>query len=218
MLRDLFIVTSVIIPHNSTNWDSGIRSLATPDERFAQTVQSVKSIRTYVPSAYVVLVEGTEQPFTPQAIQAIAPDYFLQTNTQMALEDINSPFKARGESRQILEYLDSAHFDQIKSSVGRIFKLSGRYELTSKFDISRFCHDKITLYAPNATSTNTVLYSVPMDFLDYYTSRLIDAVSSTYKFLEDVLFEPRQQPNKYHLIDTLGVQGRRSYNNELWCG
>jgi len=117
------------------------------EQRLAQTLDTIQSIRDRVPGAKIILVEMGAIPLTQDQTDRLtnATDYILNFNNDPSVVELfNSTDNwdivknitevmcfSRGLG-QIVEHTDLLH------NVQRIFKMSGRYTLSDEFDIGYY--------------------------------------------------------------------------------
>jgi hypothetical protein len=114
----------------------------TTEQRMQQTLDSVASIRKYCPQAKVALVEMAGIPLTKAQIEQffLSVDYLLDFTHDEAVKEIynstenwdivknTTEVMVFGNAlAQLMEREEIAKFD-------RVFKMSGRYQLTENFD------------------------------------------------------------------------------------
>lgn len=131
------------------------------EQRFLQTLDTIKSIKEKVPDAYICVYEGSEvrvdekyrEEFEKQS------DLFVECYDDMVMKGIyenlhNNPEKfiygkSMLECRCLQVVLNYMRTYNIFNDVNRVFKLSGRYTLNDNFDIddykSRFLTNKYVM-------------------------------------------------------------------------
>ena len=221
-MNDLVLVTSVINTGKLAWSYTQTRSTYSPEERYNQSLQTIDSIRKYLPGAKIVFVECSDIPdeYTMSLISKV--EYFVnQYHISEAREVcINSNNKGLGEATQTkfaIEYII-----QNNLSFNRFFKISGRYFLTDKFVSDKYKMDAYTFKRRANTgnaivSISTVVYSFPMSFLHHFYS-CVSAVVEYYKThgprgYEEVLpviCEPRNE------IEIIGAAGLVAINDEYF--
>ena len=100
------------------------------NERIQQTLDTAKSAKKYIPGAVVILVDNSDDADI-QYFHANVQNYDIGKNAMEAM----GLFKA-------LNYINST--PELKAeidSADRVFKLSGRYQVTDKFNIDNFHND-----------------------------------------------------------------------------
>lgn len=134
--KNLFIVSSAIKP------SIGIYSF---EERFSQTVQSLKSVREKVPNAIIVSADVSLVPLTQMEKDIIYnySDVFID----LSQEHNTKTFSERGMKSHaenallfatLLTLRHNHELSKMLSSVKRIFKFGGRTELEDTFDIKEY--------------------------------------------------------------------------------
>jgi hypothetical protein len=136
--RTLFIVTSAL------NADMGVVNRT---DRFEQTMKGLISIRKYVPDAIILLTDGSPHKLESEKLKALshfanfAADF--SSDEQITELAINHR-KSEAENLLLLKTLMLLQQDDsmkdVMESVGRIFKFSGRTDLTDGFDLQEHMH------------------------------------------------------------------------------
>lgn len=134
--KNLFIVTSSLKPAIGAFND---------DERFSQTVASLKSIRRVLPDAIILFVDVSVRPVQQIEKETLAglSNYYLdlteEPNTKYCA--VNG-LKSHGENCLLFATLATIKNDlklsKMLSSVKRIFKFSARSELEDSFDMKDY--------------------------------------------------------------------------------
>jgi hypothetical protein len=218
MYPDIFVITSVINTGN-TPWSyTGIRSCYTKEDRCKQTIQTIDSIRTALNgNAKILLVECSDLDESTTNTLKDKVDYFLQTYDDMSVRDacINSSKKGFGEVKKLQKACEFIQQNDIKFN--RLFKISGRYFLTSSFDNK--IYDEISHFTFKMNDNNrdgiTVLYSVPYSLFHTYVEKLeecnkiyMNGPPISVESLIPCMCNPKKN------ISTLGVAGYLGVFNE----
>jgi hypothetical protein len=211
---DIFLITSVIDTCNKPLSYSSRRSVYTCEERLNQTVETIQSIKKYVPNAYIVLIDGSGRLLTSQEKLLLdGVNNIIEITDEASLQDIQNKYKAIGECRLILNFLNSPLFKSLQ--INRFFKISGRYHLQEGFNINDFLSDKISIRAIRMQYNTVVVfgYSISNNYLDFFKNRIQD-IYNTYESrnpmetsLEDILFYDYNDTKIYHLVDKLYIGG-----------
>jgi hypothetical protein len=129
----LFIVTSAL------NADMGVVSR---NDRLDQTVKGLLSIRKYNPDAIILLTDGSPTKIDDEKLKALAhfANFAADFSDDSQITDLASNHqKSAAENLLMLKTLMLLQQDEgmkdIMSNVGRIFKISGRTDLTDGFDV-----------------------------------------------------------------------------------
>jgi hypothetical protein len=130
--KNLFIVTSSLKPNMGSFSD---------DDRFAQTIASLKSIRKILPEAIIVFSDVSIRPVSDLEKQAIAElcNAYIDMSEQPDVRRC-SENRMKGESENILIFytLHALKQNNLLKNVKRIFKFSARSELEDTFDIKEY--------------------------------------------------------------------------------
>lgn len=128
--ESIFVVTSTI----NTNIGRIHRS-----ERFLQTIETLESIKNHAPDSKIIFVENSLFPIGDQECQVISGlvDFYIDIGSRSLVRYFNIyGTKGAGESIMLLVALDL--IEKNKISADRIFKLSGRYKLSTSFDLAEY--------------------------------------------------------------------------------
>jgi hypothetical protein len=142
MIRHLFVVTSAI------NSRFGVY---TPEQRLQQTVDTITSIKKYVPDAGIAIMECTGvSPSTKQeAVLREHCDYYLDYTTDPAVQSLYKStdnwdiVKNGTEIMCFGRALEVLANNAIVENYDRIHKMSGRYLLNDSFDPDMYAMEQI---------------------------------------------------------------------------
>jgi hypothetical protein len=128
------------------------------EQRFYQTLDTIKSIKEKVPDAYICLFECSYKPIADEYKEVFIDkvDLFLEFYDEPVIKTLYENFsqkeelitygKSLLETRGILNCLYLMKEKQLFTDVNRIFKLTGRYILNEDFNIcdyeSRFLEER----------------------------------------------------------------------------
>jgi hypothetical protein len=212
-MNDLVLITSVI--NTGTKAWSYIHSRSTysPEQRFEQTLETISSIRTYLPNAQIFLVECSDISEEYTNVLRSKVNYFLNLykDTEVRAACLETNKKGFGEAVQTQYAVEFLLENKIQFE--RFFKISGRYSLTKDFSSEKYKTDMYTFKKHVRTGNNqiaisTVVFSVPFQFMKDF-QRVINEVVEYYKThgprgyeeLLPIRCEPRNE------IDIVGVSG-----------
>jgi hypothetical protein len=180
---NLFLVTSAI----HTNYSN-----TSPEDRLRETIDTAESIKKYAPGSKIILVEGGKP--LPQHIKdrlSIFDEIYdfsdhpvmqmTQSDAQFAVDNVGHSVKSAGEAYIIKEALKL-----IKDDYDRIFKLSGRYRLTERFNIQDHMHKDKFVFLPKA----------PTDKMN-----MIDADAKTIVTKSSIDFSPWRYETTFYSFD-----------------
>jgi hypothetical protein len=151
---NLFLVTSAI----STNY--GKTSMY---DRLKETIDTCISIRHYAPNSKIILVEGgkplpkeiKDQLFIFDEVFDFSSHNIMQkaqSDSQLKVDNVGHSVKSVCEA-----YLLKEALKLIKDPYDRIFKLSGRYRLTERFNIQDHMHKDKFIFLTKAETQKTEL-------------------------------------------------------------
>jgi len=224
------IITSVINT-NSSSYYYAPRSLFTAEERYNQTLNTIKTVRSFIPDSDIFLIEGSVIPDEwENKIKCIVNHYINNSNSLSSKKLIDCNLKGAGEAIQIIDTLN--YIQDISKEYSHIFKISGRYYLNESFNLNKFLHNKPTFcrgsYGFNLEILSTVLISIPKEHINKFINVLNDFISlcnlyinannyniQTLPFYEKYI--PRQLGD-INIIDHCGVSGLiASYPTSYSC-
>jgi hypothetical protein len=223
-MTSLFLVTSAIY----TSYGK-----CSIEERIEQTRETIKSIGTYAPNSTIVLLDAGEKSvdidfgvslidYTQKEVIRDPLDYYLQNNKDIEPDII---IKSMLEIIMFEDYLKNNSL----SNYSRVFKLSGRYRLNSKFSHSKHLEakNKILILYPKR-SQHLYNNKVSSSMFQYMTrcwsfdSSIVLNILKTYgKMKEDIIIASKteKQGDIEHLlykhldkrlvkyIDNMGIEG-----------
>lgn len=124
-----------------------------PQERIKQTLDTAKSAKKYIPGAVIILVDNSKvdvQNDTSSEINELIDtvDYYIDNSDDADIQyfhnnvsnyDIGkNAMEAMGLHKALSYIATDAELRAEVLSANRVFKLSGRYQVTDKFDIAKF--------------------------------------------------------------------------------
>jgi hypothetical protein len=115
------------------------------ETRYNQTLNTIKSIRDKVKDSIIVFVDSSPIPIPEDKLEKIKKqcDYFVYLfNHSRALEMGEQGLKTPGEAYNMIVAFDIIRSNNMQNAK-RIFKITGRAELTDDFDISYYETDEV---------------------------------------------------------------------------
>ena len=204
-MKDCIIITSIVEITNAPFSYSNVRSVYSHEERFNQTIETIESIRKYLPDVDIILVEcSPESDYMTHLKHKV--DIFLNTYPDDIIRN--------GYNKGVCEANLMLHiFNKIDLTCYRnIFKMTGRYVLTENFNKDVWIHDGpvgCETYGYGPLSLHTFLYK--------FTNKEIQLIKSTFNnivetnninSIESILY-PILKPNMKN-IDKIGILVRWS--------
>jgi hypothetical protein len=164
------IITSVIETSKYPLSYSNVRSIYSAEQRFQQTLETIESVRRYIPTADILLVECSPTSKYTNAISEKV-DYFLNLEFNEIVN--NGLAKGKGEVTLLLYALDN-----IPKKYTYIYKITGRYVLQPTFNISHWnlsgaivgC--KTDIYGMS-NSIHTFFYRIDTRYMSLYRDFLL---------------------------------------------
>ena len=151
-MKPLFLLTSAL------NTKFGVHST---EQRLAQTVDSINSIKKYCPDAKIGIVEMAGISPTAEQLQTffLHADYVLDfTHDEAVIEIYNSTenWDIVKNTTEVMVFGNALSQLQAKGELDkfdRVFKMSGRYQLTENFDLEYYdtVPDRIVILKPKTT-------------------------------------------------------------------
>ncbi len=199
-----FIVTSVIyIKQRKLNY-AGTSSVYTPEERAAQTIKTIESIREKVPGAKIILLEVGLQKNLPLDLENKVDQYVYLGDKFFVRKASDSKFKSLSEAVMLL-----CARKYIKSSDADVFiKICGRYVLDENFEINTWRSNLFKLFYIREDYVSTRLYGLGKSMVSVWRLALIKGLPLLLLGypIEHIL--ARYIPKKYIIrVDKVGLMG-----------
>lgn len=213
--KNIVLVTSKIVVSNKKFTYVNKRSIYSTEERYEQTINTIKSIRTHIPDTFIVLIDNSV--LTGEMVDKFKSitDYFINVtdNRELNNHTDDSEYKAFGEIAQQLffynYFLSHINIDNIK----HFFKISGRYFINDQFDYLKFDNEK-SIFKKNINVVDreyyyTSFYKLNKEILGHYFSSLIKVMNNPDKFTDkhtdlEVII-PKLLKNKFITVDNIGI-------------
>lgn len=242
-MKNIVLLTSALY----TNY-----GIYNPQERIKQTLETAQSAKKYIPGAVVILVDNSkvdvqndDSPEFNELLDAV--DYYIDNSDDADIQyfhnnvtnyDIGKNAMEAMGLHKALNYI--ANDAELRAEVlgsDRVFKLSGRYQVTDKFNIDNF-HNADTLgkyvfkkaqpawIAPADTGVTTLLqtrlWSFSPDLLDatlHLYQQIIENMINTYnnsKYIDNEHSMSKFIPkDKLVELDIVGLQGNIAPNGMM---
>lgn len=200
-MKNIVLLTSAVY----TNY-----GIYNPIERIQQTLDTAKSAKKYIPDAVVVLVDNSKtdvQNDTSVEFEELIDlvDYYIDNSDDTDIKyfhdhvtnyDIGkNAMEALGIMKALTYIANDEDMKKVVNDADRIFKLSGRYQVTDKFDITKFSNENTrdkyvfkkaqpSWINPADTGVNTLLQTRLWSF----TPSLLQPTIDMYKQIIDTMF------------------------------
>jgi hypothetical protein len=243
MSKNIVLLTSALY----TNY-----GIYNPQERIKQTLETAQSAKKYIPGAVVILVDNSKVDVQNDDSAEInelidTVDYYIDNSDDADIQYFHNNVanydigKNAMEAMGLLKALTYiANDDNMKAEIAdatRIFKLSGRYQVTDKFDITAFDNtntkDKYVFKKaqpswidPQSTGVTTLyqtrLWSFTpgllLETMDMY-KRIIENMVATFnegKYIDNEHSMSKFLPkDRLVELETVGLQGNIAPNGMM---
>jgi len=217
LFDNLILITSIINTPDIPLSYSNIRSYYTNEERFQQTVNTIKTIKDKIPNVKIMIVECSNLEQDKLLYLTQNCDYFLNLIDQPdKVSNIYSNSKSLGEGTMTIYALEYI----LKNNIifKHFFKITGRYYLTEEFNYSNFNNYNIVCINGNLTNSDNykvihtsfykIYYSNIKELLEYLISNT-DLMRQCYEY-ENILGVFINLPKKNNIIylDKIGIKGQ----------
>lgn len=213
-MGDCIIITSIVETTELPLYYSKVRSLYSHQERFEQTLETIESIRKYMPSTDIILVECS-RPSTYMEKLAEKVDQFINLEYNEVIN--NGTHKGNGEVYLLLHAIS-----KLKKAYTNIYKISGRYVLLPLFTKSVWDRsDSITActsdrYGMN-NSIHTFFYKIPSKNMNEFIQILYGYLQANSTMSVDIAIENFFAINLTNItrLETIGIFARWSCENKV---
>jgi hypothetical protein len=200
-MKNIVLLTSAVY----TNY-----GIYNPQDRIKQTLETAKSAKKYIPGAVIILVDNSKvdvQNDTSAEFEELIDlvDYYIDNSDDTDIKYFHANVtnydigKNAMEALGLMKALTYINGDEdMKKEIAdadRVFKLSGRYQVTDKFDIAKFSNDDTkdkfvfkraqpSWINPQDTGVNTLLQTRLWSFTP---GLLEDAMDIYKKIIENMI-------------------------------
>ena len=242
-MKNIVLLTSAVY----TNY-----GIYDPTQRIQQTLDTAKSAKKYIPGAVIVLIDNSkvdvQNDTSPEFEELIdLVDYYIDNSDDEDIKYFHTHVQNYDIGKNAMEALGlmkaltfiSNDKDMMKevNDADRIFKLSGRYQVTDKFDITNFDNDNTkdkyvfkraqpSWINPADTGVNTLLQTRLWSFTP---SLLADTIDMYNKIIETMvgLFNQNKYIDNEHAmakfipkdklveLEIVGLQGNIAPNGMM---
>jgi len=161
---NIVLITSIILTPNTPLSYTPTRSIYTREERYEQTKNTIESVKR-IPNKKIIMIECSDLSEEEETYFKNNVDIFInlyRTNNQGLVNNIHSASKSLGEGTMTIVALN--YLFQNKIDFKYLFKLSGRYALTDKFNYEIYDNNNILAqYYCDNFYASTILYKLPYD-------------------------------------------------------
>jgi hypothetical protein len=196
--ENVVLITSKIYVSKNKFSYINMRSIYTKDERYTQTINTINSIKKYIPNVFIVLIDNSTFTENEKDILINNTNIFINHNDKILdYYTNNSEIKAVAELCQIKYALNIISTCNIKFN--NFFKITGRYLINNNFvyDLYAKTYKNDNIFKQNKSIKDrlyyyTCFYKIAQNNFDEY----IDKVNDLYNTL---ILKPYE--NIYNVID-----------------
>jgi len=172
--RNLVFICSKIYVSNKPFTYTTNRSIHTPAQRLEQTLNTIKSIKKYIPNYYIILFDNSEFNNNEYKILHDSVDLFINITTDDILNDFtnNKISKIYGITAQ--KATSTSYIRNLTKTINinNLFIISGRYTINNTFDYSQYDND-YNIFKQNNEVTDrkyyyTSFYKISKSNLEQY--------------------------------------------------
>uniref|UniRef100_A0A6C0LJ73 Glycosyl transferase family 1 domain-containing protein n=1 Tax=viral metagenome TaxID=1070528 RepID=A0A6C0LJ73_9ZZZZ len=213
--KNIVMMTSKIIVSDKPFSYINYRSSYTTEERFAQTLESIKSTRQSIPNSFIVLFDNSVFDDDKKRILTENVDKFINVTDDVDLNYYTNDCECKAFAdiyQQIkcfdyfLKYIDF-------SSIGTFFKLSGRYLINEHFNYSSYENNNIIMKKNHLVTDRdyyfTCFYKMDKTNLLNYFNELKYIIRNNTKYVtqdcEVIIGSLLKQHDNFKLTDHLGI-------------
>jgi hypothetical protein len=176
--RNIIIITSVINCLDNELSYYYRRTVFNIKERYEQTLESIKSIKKYIPNIEILFCECSDLSEYMNIEENIKKevDYFFNFySNDVVKKYVNGKLKGLGEAHILLKGIEELL--KIKKKYKNIFKLSGRYYLNHNFNYSSFDNSKniFTNWDNYFNSYCTIFYKINGNDIYYFKEAILNS-------------------------------------------
>tara|TARA_Y100000816_G_scaffold92668_1_gene64131 strand:- start:113 stop:841 length:729 start_codon:yes stop_codon:yes gene_type:complete len=208
--RNLVIIPSVISPINkklcytdNNHPKDFFRSQFSPEERFKQMKETIKSVKQNIPNNYIVILECSNNIDNYEEYLKDNVDLYINYYDNLDIrEKVEGLYKGWAEIYTMYKFLSSIDL----SIYNMIIKVSGRYIINANFDFKNFLRDdNVSSGSYKSGSINTTLYKIDKKNYKKFLDNILPMKDELLegKCLENIL--PKY--NNFFIINPIGLEG-----------
>ena len=207
-MKDCIIVTSIVEITDKPLYWSPVRSIYTHQQRFEQTLETIESIRKHLPDTDIILAECSPDSEYMKELEKRV-DIFINTYPNDLI--LNGLYKGVCEAQLMLYIFDRVDLSQYQN----IFKMTGRYKLTDKFNRSLWMNDhavgcKSNWYCSGSDqqSMHTFFYKITNNELPIVKNTFNSILNTQQDCIEVIMCNALS--NVLRLVPEIGIEVRWS--------
>lgn len=210
---NLVIITSCLNPIKKCLSYTNIRSIYTVEERYLQTINTIKSIKKYIPQSYIVLLECSKDiGVYEMKIKDNVNEYHNYCNNKKVVDAVNSIYKNYGEVMTLIEFFNN--FKNI-DKINDLYKITGRYWLNEKFNLNTYINTKNIFFSLTESQVvSTRFFKITNSQINNFIEKLNNSIKNDV--ITGISIEASMFKNiDFKHINVLGLSGNISVNGDL---
>ena len=209
----VFVTSKIIVSENRFSYVKK-RSCYSKQERIVQTINTINSIRKYIPDAHIVLLDNSIFNYYEYTLIENLVDTFINITNNLTLNYFTDVFeyKAFGEISQTLQFLE-LFFKEDYKKINNFFKITGRYEINDEFNYEQY-NNNLNIFKKHLSIKDkeyyfTCFYKLDKSILKEVESKFKNFIDNKEKYMNsysdlEVIF-PNAIIDKITLVDNLGI-------------
>jgi hypothetical protein len=156
--KNIVLITSKIKKTDKPLTYSKVRCVYTSEEVYYQTINTINSIRKYLPNPYIILFDNSKLEINQKTELESMTDLFINITDDESLNYYtDSKYKSMGELSQMCSFYLNYLINVDDTSVLHFFKISGRYLINKYFNYNNF-NNKYNVFKRNEMLKNINYY------------------------------------------------------------
>ncbi len=218
----VLITSKIYVSQNKLNYIDK-RSIYSKDERFEQTLNTIVSIKKYIPNYFIVLIDNSD--FTNEEYNKLLSEVNLflniKNNKKLDYYTNESEFKSYAEISQTITALYYIKALCNRFNLLNFFKITGRYTINETFNFNQIISNKFNIFKINKNIKDreyiyTCFYKITNTYFNNYINhieKIYNEIQSSNKYdnLDLETYLPKNIENK-QLINNLGI----TQNISVW--
>ncbi len=209
----VFITSKIIVSENKFSYVKK-RSCYSKEERMIQTINTINSVRKFIPDAYIILIDNSIFNYFEYYILNNLVETFINITNNLEMNYFTDVFeyKAFGEISQTLQFLELfLKEDYLK--INNFFKITGRYEINNEFNYQQY-DNNLNIFKKHLSIKDkeyyfTCFYKLDKSILKDVQDIFIKFIQNKEKYMNsysdlEVIY-PNAIIDKIHLVDNLGI-------------
>ena len=220
---NVVLITSKIYISNNKFSYTDTRSVYSKKERFLQTIDTINSIKKYIPNYYIILFDNSEFTKEESGILNNSVNFFINIKNDNEIDYYTNKceIKALAELTQLKFMLK--YMSILNINIKNIFKISGRYSIIENFDYKQYDND-LNIFKKNENVKDREFYYTSFYKIAYKNIRIYNkCIEKTLNFIknENKSYElevilPNKLNHNFKIIQELGINQVIAVNKDIY--